>query len=57
MSAAESRPAVPIAPEGWTPEAGPDPVLRASTASLARGYRAWTGHSRSGARRASLPNS
>jgi xanthine dehydrogenase YagR molybdenum-binding subunit len=28
MSAAESRPGVPIAPEGWTPQAGPDPVLR-----------------------------
>ena len=29
MSTAESRPAVPIAPEGWTPNAGPDPLLRA----------------------------
>ncbi len=29
MSTAESRPAVPTAPEGWTPNAGPDPVLRA----------------------------
>jgi xanthine dehydrogenase YagR molybdenum-binding subunit len=29
MSAAGSRPAVPTAPEGWTPNAGPDPVLRA----------------------------
>ena len=29
MSTAESRPAVPIAPDGWTPKAGPDPVLRA----------------------------
>ncbi len=29
MSTAESHSAVPIAPEGWTPEAGPDPVLRA----------------------------
>jgi xanthine dehydrogenase YagR molybdenum-binding subunit len=28
MSAGESAPAVPIAPEGWTPNAGPDPVLR-----------------------------
>jgi xanthine dehydrogenase YagR molybdenum-binding subunit len=28
MTTAESRPAVPIAPEGWTPKAGPDPVLR-----------------------------
>jgi xanthine dehydrogenase YagR molybdenum-binding subunit len=28
MSAGESRPAIPIAPEGWTPDAGPDPVLR-----------------------------
>src|ERR1700729_1345470 len=28
MSTAESRPAVRIAPEGWTPKAGPDPVLR-----------------------------
>jgi xanthine dehydrogenase YagR molybdenum-binding subunit len=28
MSPAESRPAVPITPEGWTPKAGPDPVLR-----------------------------
>jgi xanthine dehydrogenase YagR molybdenum-binding subunit len=27
MSAAESRSGVPIAPEGWTPTAGPDPVL------------------------------
>jgi len=29
MSPAESQPAVPIAPEGWTPAAGPDPVLGA----------------------------
>jgi xanthine dehydrogenase YagR molybdenum-binding subunit len=29
MSTGESRPAIPIAPEGWTAEAGPDPVLRA----------------------------
>jgi xanthine dehydrogenase YagR molybdenum-binding subunit len=29
MSAAESRPAVPAAAAGWTPTAGPDPVLRA----------------------------
>jgi xanthine dehydrogenase YagR molybdenum-binding subunit len=29
MSAADSRLAVPIAPEGWIPDAGPDPVLRA----------------------------
>jgi xanthine dehydrogenase YagR molybdenum-binding subunit len=29
MSTAESRPAVPIAPEDWTPKASPDPVLRA----------------------------
>ena len=29
MSTADSGPAVPIAPDGWTPEAGPDPVLRA----------------------------
>ena len=29
MSSAESRSAVPIAPEGWTPKAGPDPVPRA----------------------------
>ena len=29
MSAAESRPAVPATPEGWTPTVGPDPVLRA----------------------------
>jgi xanthine dehydrogenase YagR molybdenum-binding subunit len=29
MSTAESRPAVPIVPEGWTPKAGSDPVLRA----------------------------
>ena len=29
MSTSESRPAVSIAPEGWTPKAGPDPVLRA----------------------------
>ena len=28
MSSADSRPAVPIAPEGWTPKAGPDPVGR-----------------------------
>jgi xanthine dehydrogenase YagR molybdenum-binding subunit len=28
MSPAESRPAVPTTPEGWTPKAGPDPVLR-----------------------------
>ena len=28
MSTGESRPAVPIAPDGWTPKAGPDPVLR-----------------------------
>jgi xanthine dehydrogenase YagR molybdenum-binding subunit len=29
MSAAEPQPAVPATPEGWTPTAGPDPVLRA----------------------------
>ncbi len=29
MSTAESRPAVAIAREGWTPNAGPDPVIRA----------------------------
>ncbi|MGI8711764.1 MAG: xanthine dehydrogenase family protein molybdopterin-binding subunit [Solirubrobacteraceae bacterium] len=29
MSTAESRPPVPIAPAGWTPKGGPDPVLRA----------------------------
>jgi xanthine dehydrogenase YagR molybdenum-binding subunit len=29
MSTADSGPAVPIAPEGWTSEAGPDPLLRA----------------------------
>jgi xanthine dehydrogenase YagR molybdenum-binding subunit len=29
MSSAESRPAVGIVPEGWTPKAGSDPVLRA----------------------------
>ncbi len=28
MSTAEPRAAVPTAPEGWTPNAGPDPVLR-----------------------------
>ncbi len=28
MSTAESRSAVPTAPEGWTPKVGPDPVLR-----------------------------
>ena len=28
MSTAESRNAVPTAPEGWTPTVGPDPVLR-----------------------------
>jgi xanthine dehydrogenase YagR molybdenum-binding subunit len=28
MSAAEPRTAVPVTPEGWTPTAGPDPVLR-----------------------------
>ena len=28
MSTAESRNAVPTAPEGWTPKIGPDPVLR-----------------------------
>ena len=28
MSTAESRNAVPTAPEGWTPKVGPDPVLR-----------------------------
>jgi xanthine dehydrogenase YagR molybdenum-binding subunit len=27
MSPAEPQPAVPIAPEGWNPNAGPDPVL------------------------------
>ncbi len=29
MSAADPQTAVAIAPEGWTPTAGPDPVLRA----------------------------
>ena len=29
MSTAEPRSAVPIAPQDWTPNAGPDPVLRA----------------------------
>ena len=29
MSPAESGAAVPIAPDGWTPNDGPDPVLRA----------------------------
>jgi xanthine dehydrogenase YagR molybdenum-binding subunit len=29
MSAVNPQIAVPIAPEGWTPKAGPDPVLRA----------------------------
>ena len=28
MSSAESRRAVRIVPEGWTPKAGPDPVGR-----------------------------
>ena len=28
MSTAGSRPAVAIVPEGWTPKAGSDPVLR-----------------------------
>jgi xanthine dehydrogenase YagR molybdenum-binding subunit len=28
MSTADSRPAVPITPAGWTPNTGPDPVLR-----------------------------
>jgi xanthine dehydrogenase YagR molybdenum-binding subunit len=29
MSATDPQTAVPITPEGWTPKAGPDPVLRA----------------------------
>ncbi len=29
MSTSESRPAISIAPDGWTPSASPDPVLRA----------------------------
>ena len=36
MSSGASHPAVPVAPEGWTPNAGPDPVLRANHGLIGR---------------------
>ena len=36
MSTGQSHPAVPVAPEGWTPSAGPDPVISANHGLIGR---------------------